>query len=143
MKFKVGDIVEVKRLAPEMPKNVSIGDILTVANIDNIFGYDTDNIFGYDTINCKEKLTNGNWNVNLFELYSEALAPGLYFKKDNSIFIVAESANQMWLVDLSSGRANWLSKTGANTLVNVVENCGYSRVELSKEVFTVIARVNS
>lgn len=59
--FKVGDTVIVIKLHPNMKPDVNVNDVLTVSSVFE------------DTINCKEKLTIGNWECKFFKLVQETI----------------------------------------------------------------------
>lgn len=53
------------------------------------------------------------------------LKPGMVFTKENDSYIVAESSNQRWLVNLNTGKALWLFKVNEGT-IEQVEKKGYT-----------------
>lgn len=128
-KFNAGDKVKVIEIDSDMV-NMKIGDIFTIRNSADPY------------ICLKEDTTNRNWNVKYFELDS-ILKPGLFFKKDNDLFLVAESVNQRWLVSLTTGNVGWLSGNNVNSSTLTMETKGYKQIDVPKDMFTVLARVNS
>ena len=64
------------------------------------------------------------------------------FKKENKLYMVVESVNQRWLVELTSGSLNWLRKNGPTDLTTFIQSKGFIQIELPEGIFNVLARVN-
>ncbi len=125
--LKVGDRVKISKWHQNI--NLPINKYLTVHSIS------ADGL----NVTCLE-IPNTSIETEYLEL-ANVLKPGLFFKKDNNLYMITESVNQRWLVNLSSGELKWISPTNTDKTVNDLK--GYSPIELPKEIFNVVARINS
>ena len=131
-KFKIGDRVKVIKLGPGMPGNGFVEGTT----------YIVDNYTSYPNHCIKLKNLTGSYPEEFFEL-ENIMKRGLFFKKDNELFIIGESVNQRWLVSLSTGIIKHVTPSNVNTSTSDLEAKGYTLVDVPKDVFNVIARINT
>ena len=60
------------------------------------------------------------------------LKPGMLFTKDGDVYLVADSKNQRWIVDIVKGEAKWFFKANMGTIADA-EKQGYTFMSTTKE----------
>lgn len=136
MKYKTGDKIIITESCP-YNFTVKIGDICEIEyHYSERFGKGYENTEWY-SLTAKDEIKNGieSYYFELFEEKKEMsqLNPGMLFKKQDNIYLVADSSNQRWIVNIVTGKAKWLAKEGT---VAEIEAKGYKYLMTTKEMLS-------